>query len=271
MLTEDVAFSEPCSESILEHNIMPHRILLMILCSMILSASPVAHAGDSAAARALIDKGLEAQGGEAKLAKLPAVTAKHKGTFHGLGEKAAFTGEHAMDGPDRQRFIMDLRVDGEKLRIIQVLNGSKAWIRTNDDTVDVEDDDLAEAKEEAYSDWITTLLPLKDKAFKLSPLGEIMVGKRPALGVKVSSKGHRDNKLYFDKQTGLLVKTVTRVKDDTGEELTEETFLSDYQDVQGTRQAAKITVERDGELYLESEITEYRLAPRLDDSVFARP
>jgi hypothetical protein len=78
-------------------------------------------------------------------------------------------------------------------------------------------------------------------------------------------------KLYFDKESGLLVKTESRVKDDNGQEVTEETLLSDYRDVQGTRQAMKQTVRRDGQPYLECEITECRLAERLDAGVFARP
>ena len=114
-------------------------------------------------------------------------------------------------------------------------------------------------------------MPLKGKAFRLAPLGEVNIDKRPARGVWVSSKGHRDVNLYFDKETGLLVKTETRVKDDNDQEVTEETFLGDYKEVQGTKQATKLTVKRDGELYLESEVTDYRLAEKLDDRVFAKP
>ena len=131
--------------------------------------------------------------------------------------------------------------------------------------------ELAEAKEEAYGEWVATLLPLMDKAFTLAPLGEIRVDQRPAAGVKVSRVGRRDVNLYFDKATGLLVKIEARVKDDDGQEVTEETFLSDYRDVQGTKQAMKTTVKRDGKPYLESEVTECRLAEKLDDGVFAKP
>jgi hypothetical protein len=114
-------------------------------------------------------------------------------------------------------------------------------------------------------------VPLKDKAFTLAPLGEVNIDKRPALGVRVSSKGHRDVSLYFDKRTALLAKTEARVKDDDGQEVTEETYSSDYQEVQGTKQAMKFTIKRDGKPYLEGEVTEYKLSESLDESMFAKP
>jgi hypothetical protein len=239
--------------------------------AFVLTATVPARADDGAAARALVDRAVQAQGGEALLTKWVAVTGKLKGKFHGLGEGVAFTGEYAAQGADQQKLVIEAEVDGQKFRLVHVLNRDKGWNQLNDDTEELSPEDLAEAKEEAYAGWVATLVPLKDRAFTLAPLGEIQVAKRPAAGVKVSRKGHGDVNLYFDKETGLLVKTEARVKDDDGQEVTEETFLSDYQDVQGTKQAMKLTVQRDGKPYLEGEVTECRLAEKLDDSVFAKP
>jgi hypothetical protein len=238
---------------------------------LVLAATVLARADDNAATRALVDKAVQAQGGEAKLAKWPAVTAKFKGTFHGSGVAVAITGEFATQGADRHKFDIEGEIDGQKFRLVHVLSGDKGWTKFNDETEELDKEDLAEAKEDAYGEWVATLVPLKDKTFSLAPLGEVNLDKRPALGVKVSSKGHRDVNLYFDKETGLLVKTESRVKDENNQEVTEETFLSDYKEVQGTKQAMKFTVKRDGKPYLEGEITEYQLVEKLDDSVFAKP
>ena len=92
------------------------------------------------------------------------------------------------------------------------------------------------------------------------------------MGVKVSSKGHRDVDLYFDKETGLLVKTEGRVKDDmSGQEVTEESFHSEYKEVQGTKQAHKFVVKRNGKLFMEGEATGVELSEKLDASTFAKP
>jgi hypothetical protein len=241
------------------------------LVSGLMQLTLAARADDSAALQALVDKAVQAQGGRARLEKLPAVTGKTKGTFPGLGATAAFTGEFAFQGPDRSKFAIEAEADGEKFRLVVVLAGRQGWVKLNDDTAEQDEDDLAEAREEAYAEWVATLVPLKDKKFRLAPLGEVAVDGRPALGIKVSREGHRDVNLYFDREMSLLVKTETRVKDDDGQEVTEETFLSDYKEVQDTKQAMKVKVKRDGKLYLEIEVTDCQLAEQLDDSVFAKP
>jgi hypothetical protein len=229
-----------------------------------------ARAGDEAA-RALVARAVKAHGGQATLAKYPAVSGKFKGTFHGLGDALAVTGDFAAYGANRTKFAIEGVLDGQKFLLAQVLDGDKGWYKLNDDTEELDEEALAEAKEEAYVDWVASLAPLRDKQFRLVMVGDIQIEKRPARGVTVSCKDHRDVNLYFDKESGLLVKTEARVKDDNGQEVTEETMLSEYKEVQGTKQAMRMTLRRDGKLYLESEITEIRLEERLDASVFGRP
>jgi hypothetical protein len=226
---------------------------------------------DEAASRALIDRAIAAHGGEARLAKIVAVTAKLKGTFHGLGAGVTFTGEMAAQTPDKLKIVIEADAQGQKIRLISVLNGDKGWSKFDDEVTELDKDELAEAQEEAYAEWVATLLPLKDKAFTMAALGEITVEGKPAFGVKVSRKDHRDVSLFFDKETALLVKTESRVHDELGMEVAEETFLGGYQDVEGTKQAIKYTIKRDGQLYLEGEAFDYRLLDKLDDEVFARP
>jgi len=237
---------------------------------LVLAVTVTARADDRAAAQALVDKAIQAHGGKAQLAKFPAVTYQLKGTFHGLGEAFSFTGEVATHGPDLLKFVLETEADDQKVRFVNVLNGTKGWFKFNDHTEKLEKEDLADAKEEAYGEWVASLAPLREKTFVLACVGEVNIDKRPALGVKVSNKGHSDITLYFDKQTGLLVKTETRVKE-YGKEALEETFLSNYKVVQGTRQAMKFTTKRAGKLYMEGDITHYHLAETLDDSVFAKP
>jgi hypothetical protein len=246
------------------------RYPLLGACVMA-AAATAARADDSAEARALVDRALKAQGGAERLAKLPAIRGKLKGTFHGLGEGVPFTGEFAAQGADRTRLVIEAEVGGEKLRLAHVLNSDKGWVQVNDGTEELDEEGLAEAREQAYAEWVATLVPLRDKKrFRLSPLGEIKIGGRPAAGARVSSEGRSDVNLYFDKATGLLVKTEVRLTED-GQEVTEETFLGAYKEVQGTKQATRLTVKRDGQPYLECEVRDYRLAEKLDGALFARP
>jgi hypothetical protein len=223
-------------------------------------------------ARALIEKAIAAQGGEAELAKRPVVTTKIKGAFHGFGNKLAFTftGENTTQGADRVKLVIDSEAFG-KFRMEYVLSGKRGWVKLNGDTRELKKEELALFLEEAYASWVTTLLPLKDKSFTLTPLGEINIDKRPVLGVKVSSKDHRDVKLFFDKETGLLIKTERLAKDEIGQEMTEEMFLSDYKAVQETKQAMKFVIKRGGKPYQSWEVIRYQFAEKPEESTFAKP
>jgi hypothetical protein len=250
---------------------MRHGRVAVLACGLVLAATTAARADDAAAARALVDKAVKAHGGADALAKVPAVTVKFKGTAHAMGQAFPFTGEVASQGADRSKIDIEIEVMGQKFRFVSVLNGDKGWVKMGDATNEMDKDLLAETKEQARTAWVATLVPLKDKAFTLATTGEVQVDGRTALGVKVSSKGHRDVDLYFDKETGLLVKTEARVKDEGGNEVNGETFYSDYKDVQGVKQAMKLVVKRDGKQYVEGEVSEYQLAESLDASVFAKP
>src|SRR5688572_2014861 len=79
------------------------RCLFAVVGVALLAASAgPARAGD--AARALLDRALQATGGEAVLAKYPASTAKIKGSVRRGGLLVAMGGETTTQGADQVRF-----------------------------------------------------------------------------------------------------------------------------------------------------------------------
>jgi hypothetical protein len=250
---------------------MRHVRIALLALGTALAVSVAARADDDAAARALVAKAIAAQGGEEKLTKHPASISKMKGNFHGMGEAIPFTGEITVQGADRMKLVIDVEAGGQKFKVVNVLQGDKGWTKFGDAVKEMDKDELAEAKEQAYAGWVATLVPLKDKAFTLASIGEVEIEKKPALGVKVTSKDHRVVDLFFDKATGHLVKSETRVKDDGGQEVNEETFFGEYKAMDGLNVSMKFTVKRDGKLYLEGELTEVQFADKQDDSVFGKP
>jgi hypothetical protein len=103
-------------------------------------------------------------------------------------------------------------------------------------------------------------------------LAEKKVGDRPAVGVGVAHEGHKDIFLYFDKETGMLVKSERQAKDPMGgEEYKQETRYSNFKEVDGVKRPFKLSILRNGEKYIEAEVTEYETLNKLDDSTFAKP
>jgi hypothetical protein len=160
-----------------------------------------------------------------------------------------------------------------KIEIVNVINGDKGWTKVAGNTMDLDKDAVAEALEKTHGEYVASLVPLIDgKGYTLKPLGEMLVGEKKALGVKVTAKGRRDVDLYFDKETGLVIQYEFKVKDEgSGQEVLESSFPSEYKDVKGTKVAKKAVVKRDGKLYLDIEMSETELHDKLDASVFDKP
>jgi hypothetical protein len=231
-----------------------------------------ARAEDKTEAKAVVEKGIKALGGEEKLAKYKAATWKGKGKINFGGTEIEWTGDFSAQLPKQMKAVIEIDFNGMKVPFVRVLNGDKGWLVQMGNADDMTEEQLADAKEENYSNWITTLLPLRDPAFNLAPLGEVKVGDRPAVGIKVSHKDHKDISLFFDKEKGHVVKSQRRLKDlMTGQEVDQETFYLDYKNNDGIMRSMKFTSKRDGKDFLEAQTTEFKAMEKLDDSVFGKP
>jgi hypothetical protein len=60
------------------------------------------------------------------------------------------------------------------------------------------------------SDWAHSLVWLKTKRYKMAPLGNSRIDDRPVVGIKVSPGTGRELRLYFDRETNLLLKREER-------------------------------------------------------------
>jgi hypothetical protein len=229
-------------------------------------AAQTSFADAQADAAALVEKGLMAIGGRDIATKCKAATWKAQGTFYGMGAGVPYSAVYAVQWPGKFRMeIVDV--------FTLVLNDDKGWIKAGGEVREMTAEELAEQRENHYSSYVSTLVPLNDKAFKLSTTGETRVGQRPALGVNVAREGHRDVQLYFDKENGRLVKSEARVKAPElgGQEVTQEVFFEDYRAVDGIQVPHKMVVKRDGKQFVEGEDSEVKHHEKLDDGQFGKP
>ena len=245
--------------------ILPATVVLWLF----LVAGTTNSADEQGDVKAIIERAQQTHGGAAKLSNFKAATWKGKGTFHGAGDARPFTAEYAVQFPDKSRFD----ISGEMgFRFIMVCDGKKGWVHVGDENREMDEATVAERKEDIFSSWLATLAPLIDKGVTLSALGESKVSDRTAVGVKAAAKGHRDLRLYFDEETGLLAKAASMTKDPgSNVELEEEHLYSDYGDVEGVKRAMKIKVMRSGQVYVDVTYSDYKLAEKLDDKVFVEP
>src|SRR5262245_50477743 len=212
------------------------RTTLFTLAALFLF-SPAARCDDAADAKAIVEKAVKAAGFKPD-DKLKAVTWKDKGKFTGGDFSMEYTGDFAFQGPDKYRFDVTGEFGGMKITFTAITNGDKAWQSAMGMTEEVKDEKLEYMQSQIYNLNVASLLPLlTDKEFKFATAGEKDVNGKKAVGVLVSRDKRGPVTLYFDKDSGLLVKTETKVKDEFQgwKEVPEETYLGEYKETGGKK------------------------------------
>jgi hypothetical protein len=224
------------------------------------------------AAQAILERAIRATGGGNRLTRQRAATWKARGRIYGLKEPILFTGDWAVQWPDRMRVTLETQLDGRPFKVASAFSDGRGWIYADGKIHDMTTAETADAKEELYLGELGRLLILTGKSVTLSTVKETQINGRTAVGLRVVSKGRRDATLYFDRDSGLLAKIETTSKDTPqGRETARETVFSDFRSVAGLKVPFKMVERRAAKLYLESEITEYKAAENLDASLFERP
>jgi hypothetical protein len=234
----------------------------VISFSVLVAVTTPLPADEGANARALVDKAVQAVGGEVKLARAQRFSQKAAGKFHGPAGPVNFTGEWIVSLPDQVRVTTDSEAEGVKFRAVKVLAGDKAWLRVNGSVEELDKDAIASEREQLYAAYVATLVPLlKEKDFVLAPLSG---------GVKVTRADRPDVSLYFDPEKGWLVRVEFAVKQRNARSRMEVVY-DDYHDVDGLQRPRRTTIRRDGKVLVESEILEFKPLDKVDSTQFARP
>jgi hypothetical protein len=234
-------------------------------------AAPAWSQGDNA--KAVIEKAIEAQGGAKNLAKLKTTHEKAKGNVFIGGMQFGFKADIYQELPTKTRTELTIDAGGMEIAVIEVLNGDKGWSSVAGQTKDVDDKELAQMKEDLHASYVTSLTPLlADKGFELTTLGEAKVDGKAAVGVKVAYKGRKDIKVYFDKESNLLVKVSRPGQDPVDKHaVVQDEFYSNYKVVDGVKQPHRVVVNHDDKKFMEAEILQFEFPASIDAKMFARP
>lgn len=225
-----------------------------------------ARAEKPAGTAAIVAKAIKAAGGEENLTKHKGVTFQQKGKFYGFGDPVDYTAKGTVQLPDKIR----MEIEGY---MTTVVNGDKGWnSQGGGDAAELSAVELAGQKDTLYLRRLTTLVPLRhDHTLKLTALPDSKVDGHPAAVLKVSSAGHRDATLFFDKETGLLSKIETTGKGPDGKEVPEELSYGGYRDLEGAKLPTTQRVKLDGKPFIEAENTEIKFVDTVDPKTFQKP
>jgi outer membrane lipoprotein-sorting protein len=249
---------------------MKRTILSLVVMSSVALSSISTMAQDAAA---VIDKAIKAHGGEEALGKVKAYSIAAKSKLYFGGNESEATVKQTVQGINHFRQEFEGEFNGNAVHGLMVQAGDKVWNRFNDMDFPMEEPQIANAKRTTYMNaTAVTLLPLKSKEFKTALAGEEKVGDKLATGVKVTGPDGKDFTMYFDKESGLLVKvTAEGVLGFGGDEAKMESTYSDYKEVNGVKKAMKSVGMRNGEKNIEQEVTEFKVLDKAPDGTFDEP
>ena len=252
---------------------MIRLITAALAVALVLGTSGTARAADAKDVGAILDKAVQALGGEQNLKKvLSGAEWKTKNTITIDGNDNPMTTHSIVNGLDHFRQEFAGEFGGNKIEGVAVHAGDKGWRKFGDQGGEMDKDALANQKRTVYLMVVPmTIVPLKGADFKAEAAGEEKVNGKPAAVVKVTGPDGKDFRLSFDQASGLPVKLVAKVIGFDGSEYTQETTYDDYKDVGGIKKAMKVHSKRDGEKFIEQQVTEFKVLDTVDPKTFAEP
>jgi hypothetical protein len=248
------------------------RIALATLIAAFVAVAGARSNADEAEVKVVLEKAIQALGGEAKLAKAASFSRRGKGTITIQGNDNDFTSATTYQGIDHYRNEFEGDFNGNPIKGTVILNSDKAWRKFGDNKTEMDVNGVANEKRNAYLQTVpVTILPLKGKEFKVESAADENIGDKPAAVLKVATTDGKTFTIAFDKASGLPVRVVATVAGFQGQEFSQETTYSEYKDFDGIKRATKIESKRNGEKFLKQEITDVKVLDNVDPKTFAEP
>ena len=211
----------------------------------------------------LIDKALEAGGGIEKISKFKAVSMQAKGKIYGF--------ECAINGSFQGLEQVRLEVS-TKDTVTTIYNRDKFWVKQGNEPVqDLSNTDGTSIKHFFHALCLPDLLiTLKGKDYKLARLDENQGNEKNAVGISVTHKNFKEVRLFFDKTSGLPIKSEVKLIGLNGEDWAD-LYFSDFKVIQGVKHFMRFNMRQGNQDVYEFEIKELKLLEQLDEKTFAKP
>jgi hypothetical protein len=221
----------------------------------------------------VIEKAIQARGGEALLKKLQMVSYTGNGLSAPQNQVAHFKFRTTSDLPERIRDESDYEGG---IKFVQVLNRDKGWNSIkNDKSLEVKDMDavnLRYVRELLYVNQLLTLVPLREARFTLEPLPERRLEGVIVQGFVIKCKDKPDVTLFVEKENGLPLMVKVRASDpNTYVEKEQETYFMKYTNMHGIQFPKRWVVYNDGNKSMELNFEDFKLLDKVDDILFAKP
>jgi hypothetical protein len=226
----------------------------------------------------LIDRALKAHGGAERLAQPRAyivvveMTSKSKRAPAGVSSRAT----HSFQPPNQYRLEEDAMRGGRPSKYIEVYNGNRGWTKRDGVLQAMAPKTAAQPPDVQQGFGYKFILCLRDRNNTATALGVSNLGGTAAFGVKIThplGRGSEERRLFFDMETGLLLKSELHARLSTGGELASEQSWADWRVIDGIAVPHRVTnaIRDAGGTVHERVFTDFKFADKLEPKLFDRP
>jgi hypothetical protein len=219
----------------------------------------------------VLDRAIKAVGGEQHLRKLANSQYRSEVTSFVAGERQpAWQEKSLIRLPD----CIKHEVTDRKQSATYVLHGTHGWVQFDGQTETMGPREIAARREDLHCIKIQYLLEAKEPRYRLRMLPDKRVEGTLSAGILVSGDGVPDVSLYFDKGSGLLVKSEMRIRDKAmGHSVFREIFLppKGYENIDGLKYPMLSIIYNDYSKSQEIKVKEIKFLETIRESEFLRP
>lgn len=220
----------------------------------------------------LIQRAVAAHGGYEKLAQARSERLRLRGTVWTTGKPLPFTNELTLQLPAQYKSRLVVGAGDTAHTVVHFLDGERAGVVVDGRVQPAEGPHLDQLRQTLRLEKAMRLVPLLTEAtFTLQPGQDFSYNGGVVTSVRVRGEDQRELVLYFDRETGRLVKSEHRLAGAAGKDVLQEAFYSDYRDVGGRPRAGRVVVQRDGKKVMEAELLDAQSVGPIDPAEFTRP
>ena len=253
------------------------RLLLWSACaSFLLSTVAVADDKDEAKyANEVLNQAVKALGSPKKFTSLPALVCETDVTMTMDQRKSSFTGTWSMAAPDKVRGELQVEQNGETFGVTTVVNGKKGWNKHQGmNRTKVATDGEMKVFHTAFGAFHLSCNPflLRNKNFKISPLGEKTIHKQKTTGIRVEQKGKPELEIYFSTKTHLPLQTIFFIENPyEKKEVEVKLSFEDYKKTGARQHFTKMSVDVNGKPAMTWTFKKMEFKEKLDKTLFQQP
>ena len=222
-------------------------------------------ASEASRAAALLDQAIAGKGGLETLRAIKTIVAKQTLTNASPNGPVTIESTNYIQYPDH--FRIEMQSSGGAT--VQGFDGTEAWMRDPRGVHEAPESLARDARLSLRRDVVSLLLAAKSGTLSARALPDVRdPGGRVTHALEVSARDLNPIILYVEPETGLITKQ-TFVADAPGRPLVEEEF-SDYRPVDGLQVTFR-AVRKVGSLTVERRVSDIKINPSVDASLFKRP